>query len=326
MLAQDDVPFGVRALERGIEVEGIWISNSNTPVQTPSQTPRQSETPNTIRSLSSSLALNSSQIQEEVPVTSPGYNDIAASCVSLPPLAPAPIHSEADVFREIHYTYESQRPGGVYSPLLSSTSPNSPSKFSRRSNIVTPADKRASFHTRVLCGRQLSDLKSRASLTDLDETESSSASNDTSTPAPVEQQASRMASKLCPSWQHLHMGPRYQPCFLHLHRTSSKAIVGGIQTQDECNLQRKNPYDYAERSTSVQPITGREEPQFSEIFTWASALNSPYSFELLSVLWLLIWTRSTIPGKKTEVMLLQFVNGMVSALRSSLWQLGCPGH
>jgi hypothetical protein len=209
MLAQDDVPFGVRALERGIEVEGIWVSNSNTPVQTPSQTPRQSETPNTIRSLSSSLALNSSQIQEEVPVAPPSFNDVAASCVSLPPLAPTPILSEADVFRDIHYTYEPQRPGGVYSPLLSSTSPNSPSKFSRRSNIVAPADKRASFHTRVLCGRQLPVLKSSASLNDLDESESSSASNDTSAPAPSEQQASRITSKLCPSWQHLHMAPRY---------------------------------------------------------------------------------------------------------------------
>lgn len=26
-----DIPFGVRALQRGIEVEGIWISNANTP-------------------------------------------------------------------------------------------------------------------------------------------------------------------------------------------------------------------------------------------------------------------------------------------------------
>jgi hypothetical protein len=27
----NDIPFGVRALQRGIEVEGIWISNANTP-------------------------------------------------------------------------------------------------------------------------------------------------------------------------------------------------------------------------------------------------------------------------------------------------------
>ncbi len=31
----DDVPFGSRAIESGIEVEGIWISNPNTPLPSP---------------------------------------------------------------------------------------------------------------------------------------------------------------------------------------------------------------------------------------------------------------------------------------------------
>ncbi|KAJ5599379.1 hypothetical protein N7450_000446 [Penicillium hetheringtonii] len=35
MLTKDDIPFGARALERGIQIEGIWISNHNTPIQTP---------------------------------------------------------------------------------------------------------------------------------------------------------------------------------------------------------------------------------------------------------------------------------------------------
>lgn len=30
-LLVNEIPFGVRALQRGVEVEGIWISNSNTP-------------------------------------------------------------------------------------------------------------------------------------------------------------------------------------------------------------------------------------------------------------------------------------------------------
>lgn len=30
-LATDDIPFGVRALESGIQVEGIWVSQPNTP-------------------------------------------------------------------------------------------------------------------------------------------------------------------------------------------------------------------------------------------------------------------------------------------------------
>ena len=29
---KDDIPFGVRAIESGIEVDGVWISRSNTPV------------------------------------------------------------------------------------------------------------------------------------------------------------------------------------------------------------------------------------------------------------------------------------------------------
>lgn len=31
------IPFGARALERGIQVEGIWVSNNNTPLQSPHQ-------------------------------------------------------------------------------------------------------------------------------------------------------------------------------------------------------------------------------------------------------------------------------------------------
>ena len=27
----DEVPFGIRALERGVEVEGVWVSRGNTP-------------------------------------------------------------------------------------------------------------------------------------------------------------------------------------------------------------------------------------------------------------------------------------------------------
>jgi hypothetical protein len=29
---EDDIPFGIRAIESGIEVDGVWISRSNTPV------------------------------------------------------------------------------------------------------------------------------------------------------------------------------------------------------------------------------------------------------------------------------------------------------
>lgn len=32
MVEVDEIPFGIRALQRGIEVEGVWISHNNTPV------------------------------------------------------------------------------------------------------------------------------------------------------------------------------------------------------------------------------------------------------------------------------------------------------
>lgn len=31
-LTKDDIPFGIRAIESGIEVDGVWISRTNTPV------------------------------------------------------------------------------------------------------------------------------------------------------------------------------------------------------------------------------------------------------------------------------------------------------
>ncbi|PHH61071.1 hypothetical protein CDD82_2188 [Ophiocordyceps australis] len=34
-IGPNDIPFGVRALESGVEVEGIWISQSNTPTDSP---------------------------------------------------------------------------------------------------------------------------------------------------------------------------------------------------------------------------------------------------------------------------------------------------
>jgi len=33
----EEIPFGIRALESGVEVEGVWISRSNTPVPTSCQ-------------------------------------------------------------------------------------------------------------------------------------------------------------------------------------------------------------------------------------------------------------------------------------------------
>ncbi|KAL1954459.1 hypothetical protein VTO42DRAFT_1135 [Malbranchea cinnamomea] len=50
-----DIPFGARALESGIEIEGIWISKPNTPIPSPHQpgTPVGSRPPSPARAMSS---------------------------------------------------------------------------------------------------------------------------------------------------------------------------------------------------------------------------------------------------------------------------------
>jgi hypothetical protein len=52
-----DVPFGIRALQQGIEVEGVWISRNNTPVPgSPILTPLQSPAPSIIGGASTSTS------------------------------------------------------------------------------------------------------------------------------------------------------------------------------------------------------------------------------------------------------------------------------
>ncbi len=36
---EEEVPFGIRAIERGCEVDGVWNSRTNTPLQTPAGSP-----------------------------------------------------------------------------------------------------------------------------------------------------------------------------------------------------------------------------------------------------------------------------------------------
>lgn len=189
MLAHDDIPFGARALERGVQIEGIWISNHNTPVQTP----RHPGTP--IESRSPSPAPKSFPAHPVMKVASPVYEKIAITRASLPPFAPAPMHSDAEALAGDNDTYERQRPGGMYSPMMASSFTIPPSTFHRHSDTVTTGDKRASFHTRVFRASQLSDTKSRTSPNDHDEAGLGSAGKDVGARPLDEQQASRVTSK-----------------------------------------------------------------------------------------------------------------------------------
>lgn len=154
MLQRDDVPFGARALERGIQIEGIWISNHNTPIQSPHPpaTPLGSRPASPATRLfllpSASSTSGSSTGPEIVPTNQspPTYRTPVLQHARLS------YHPEMDIATANHYTYEHQRPGGIYSPVMTSSIPDSPrksSRFQRRSEILTGSEKRASFHTRI---------------------------------------------------------------------------------------------------------------------------------------------------------------------------------
>jgi hypothetical protein len=54
----DEIPFGVKAIESGVEVEGVWISRSNTPVPSGSNSFNNSPATSARASIASSIILN----------------------------------------------------------------------------------------------------------------------------------------------------------------------------------------------------------------------------------------------------------------------------
>lgn len=56
---EDNIPFGARAIERGVQVDGIWISNQNTPSNSPIRpgTPMGSRRASSISKISSQETL-----------------------------------------------------------------------------------------------------------------------------------------------------------------------------------------------------------------------------------------------------------------------------
>jgi hypothetical protein len=54
----DEIPFGVKAIESGVEVEGVWISRSNTPVPSGSNSLNNSPATSARASVASSIILN----------------------------------------------------------------------------------------------------------------------------------------------------------------------------------------------------------------------------------------------------------------------------
>lgn len=116
----EDIPFGIRAIESGIEVDGVWISRSNTPVGSSrssvteanskaarSYSSSQLELPKAVHGSSSRSSLSSSfdrAVSAERVLTndsrssSPG-RDNAASLRGRPPIASSSRYSSSNFQR-----------------------------------------------------------------------------------------------------------------------------------------------------------------------------------------------------------------------------------
>lgn len=152
MLHKDDIPFGARALERGVEVEGIWISAPNTPTQSPCQpatpVPSQPASPPP-RSFHSKVDTSKSSVGSQSPM-SPMISP-----------KPMPLAGRREVVSELDlastgFVYEKHRPAGSYSRASLPINPNSMRiSPAREESLIglrdTPGrEKRVSFHMRIL--------------------------------------------------------------------------------------------------------------------------------------------------------------------------------
>lgn len=194
MLSKDDVPFGAKALERGVQVEGIWVSKTNTP----HSSTLHPETPITDQPPSPDL--------RKYPVPPP----FPASLMAMESAKSAqnPLHAdtlttlstEASLVTADKYEDKLQAPSGVYTPAMSSQAPSLPSTFNRHSEGFVGDkknnQKRDSFHSRLWHAGQVFDTKPVAGHRDRDELGLAQARNVPVTPSLDERRrASRISSK-----------------------------------------------------------------------------------------------------------------------------------
>jgi hypothetical protein len=92
---EDEVPFGIKALQRGIEVEGVWISRNNTPIHSPILSAHPSPTPSIFGSVSTNSLI--------LPPSSHSNSDLfmPESPTPLRGKAFRPPSSSADSFRSL---------------------------------------------------------------------------------------------------------------------------------------------------------------------------------------------------------------------------------
>ncbi|KAJ5767041.1 uncharacterized protein N7511_004657 [Penicillium nucicola] len=159
MLHRDEIPFGARALESGIAIEGIWVSNFNTPAHSPCQP----ATPVGSRPASPAFRLPSKVF--EAPKSSLG---VECSLISPTPVAPAArrgVLSQLD-FTSAGFVYEhkqhhmSSRASLPINPSALSMTPAQEERMVSGQE-VTRSQRRASFHTRLFSSSRHSETKDK---------------------------------------------------------------------------------------------------------------------------------------------------------------------
>jgi hypothetical protein len=193
MLSRDDVPFGAKALERGVQVEGIWVSNHNTPH---SSTLRP-ETPTTDQP--SSPDMRKYPVRPPTPASSVAIENAKYSRKSLPADTPTASSSEVDLVVATENPDQTRVPAEVYTPAMFSQTPSSPSTFGRHSESFVGdkryKQKRASFHSRIWHAGQVFDNQPAAGPRDRDELGWAQTGNAVAHSPDEQRRASRMSSK-----------------------------------------------------------------------------------------------------------------------------------
>ncbi|KAJ5561993.1 hypothetical protein N7535_003544 [Penicillium sp. DV-2018c] len=133
MLHEDEIPFGARALHRGIQVEGIWISTPSTPTQSPYQppTPAASRPPTPTprpppRNFSSMSSVDSQSPQiAPNPMSSFEPQSLRVAPKSMPLAARRGVMSEIDL-ASAGFSREEARRGGPHNRADQPISPIKP--------------------------------------------------------------------------------------------------------------------------------------------------------------------------------------------------------
>lgn len=195
MLSRDDVPFGAKALQRGVQVEGIWVSSPNTPV---SETPTTDQPP--------SPAPRKYPVRHPTPASSVAVERANNGRTSLPADSPATLSSEQDVVTVETHNDETQVLGDLHTTGMLFKIPSSSNTFNRPSqdsvNDKRNNPKRASFHSRIWRADQGFDTEPAADCGRQEMASAQSRNGPVSHSLDEQRQASRISSK-CHLWLNL---------------------------------------------------------------------------------------------------------------------------